>query len=70
MTHRSLMQLDSARWLFLKRRPAWYLRTRKAVLINDYSLYTRISFHYEYASAVMMGLIFLGVKQRDAIKHI
>ena len=31
---------------------------------------TGISFHYEYASAVMMGLIFLGVKQRDAIKHI
>ena len=31
---------------------------------------TRISFHYEYASAVMTGLIFLGVKQRDAIKHI
>ena len=31
---------------------------------------TRISFHYEYASTVMMGLIFLGVKQRDAIKHI
>ena len=26
------------------------------------NLVTRISFHYEYASAVMMGLIFLGVK--------
>ena len=26
----------------------------------------RISFHYEYASAVMIGLIFLGVKQRDS----
>ena len=23
--------------------------------------YTRVSFHYEYASVVMMGLIFLGV---------
>ena len=32
--------------------------------------YTRISFYYEYASAVMMGLICLGVKQPDAIKHI
>ena len=32
--------------------------------------YTRISFPYEYASAVMISLIFLGVKQRDAIKHI
>ena len=31
---------------------------------------TRVSFHYEYASAVMMGLIFLGVEQLDAIKHI
>ena len=31
---------------------------------------TRVSFHYEYASAVMMGLIFLGVKQRNTIKHI
>ena len=34
------------------------------------SIKTRISLHYEYASAVMMGLIFPGVKQRDAIKHI
>ena len=31
---------------------------------------TRISFHYEYASVVMMGLTFPGVKQRDALKHI
>ena len=31
---------------------------------------TRISFHYEYASAVMMGLSFLGVKQSDALKSI
>ena len=31
---------------------------------------TRISFHYEYTSTVMMSLIFLGVKQCDAIKHI
>ena len=30
-------------------------------------LVTRISPHYEYASAVMMDLIFLDVKQRDAI---
>ena len=33
-------------------------------------LHIRISFHYEYASAVMLGLIFLSVTQRDAIKHI
>ena len=31
--------------------------------------YTSINPHYEYASAVMTGLIFLDVKQRDAIKH-
>ena len=30
---------------------------------------TGTSLHYEYASAVMMGLIFLGVKQRETIKH-
>ena len=28
-------------------------------------IYTRISFHYEYASAVTIGLIFVGVKQCD-----
>ena len=39
-------------------------------LIMKLKFKTRASFHYEYASAVMMGLIFLGVKQRDAIKHI
>ena len=45
-------------------------------LIWNNSLYkknrslTRISLHYEYASAVMMGLIVLDVKQRDATKHI
>ena len=31
---------------------------------------TRISFYCAYASAVMMGLVFPGVKQCDAIKHI
>ena len=31
---------------------------------------SRVSFHYQYASAVMMDLTFLGVEQLDAIKHI
>ena len=38
--------------------------------LSDRLATTRISFRCEYASAVMKGLIFPGVKQRDAIKHI
>ena len=41
-------------------------KSNKSLKIALPNLLTRISFHYEYASAVMIGLIFLGAEQRNS----
>ena len=46
-----------------------YLSISILLLLGFAEMYTRIGFHYQYASVVMMGLIFLAAKQHDAIKH-